>query len=173
MRYLFEECLERGKIITIPVDPALIKKELHEAAADLAAAERSLADHNEKWAIILAFIPSSIHSYQRYWGKDTVRKATVASSMQSKPCWSMREYWIQKFLSIFLLPWIFVKVPITGVFIRWIQLESRLRLREKYLKQSRSEIIVSGHASDFPLPLERITPPCNPLSGPDLSSYTK
>jgi len=61
MRYRFEECLERGKIITIPVDPALIEKELHEAAADLAAAERSLADHNEKWAIIQAYY-SQFHS---------------------------------------------------------------------------------------------------------------
>ena len=39
----------------IPVDPALIEKELREAAADLVAAERSLADHNEKWAIIQAY----------------------------------------------------------------------------------------------------------------------
>ncbi len=54
MRYRFEECLERGKIVAIRVDPELIQKELHEAAADLAAAERSLADHNEKWAIIQA-----------------------------------------------------------------------------------------------------------------------
>lgn len=61
MRYRFEECLERGKIITIPVDPALVEKELHEAAADLAAAERSLADHNEKWAIIQAYY-SQFHS---------------------------------------------------------------------------------------------------------------
>ena len=61
MRYRFEECLERGKIVTIPVDPALVEKELHEAAADLAAAERSLADHNEKWAIIQAYY-SQFHS---------------------------------------------------------------------------------------------------------------
>jgi uncharacterized protein (UPF0332 family) len=61
VRYRFEECLERGKIITIPVDPALVEKELHEAAADLAAAERSLADHNEKWAIIQAYY-SQFHS---------------------------------------------------------------------------------------------------------------
>jgi uncharacterized protein (UPF0332 family) len=61
VRYRFEECLERGKIITIPVDPALIEKELHEAAADLAAAERSLADHNAKWAIIQAYY-SQFHS---------------------------------------------------------------------------------------------------------------
>ena len=45
----------------IPVDPALVEKELHEAAADLAAAERSLADHNEKWAIIQAYY-SQFHS---------------------------------------------------------------------------------------------------------------
>lgn len=61
MRYRFEECLERGKIVMIPVDPALVEKELHEAAADLAAAERSLADHNEKWAIIQAYY-SQFHS---------------------------------------------------------------------------------------------------------------
>ena len=61
MRYRFEECLERGKIVMIPVDPALVEKELHEAAADLIAAERSLADHNEKWAIIQAYY-SQFHS---------------------------------------------------------------------------------------------------------------
>jgi len=61
VRYRFEECLERGKIVTIRVDPDLIQKELHEAAADLAAAERSLADHNEKWAIIQAYY-SQFHS---------------------------------------------------------------------------------------------------------------
>ena len=48
MRYRFDECLERGKIVRIPVDPALVAKELHEAEADLAAAEHSLADHQEK-----------------------------------------------------------------------------------------------------------------------------
>jgi uncharacterized protein (UPF0332 family) len=61
VRYRFEECLERGKIIMIPVDPALVEKELHEAASDLAAAERSLAEHNEKWAIIQAYY-SQFHS---------------------------------------------------------------------------------------------------------------
>jgi uncharacterized protein (UPF0332 family) len=61
VRYRFEECLERGKIIIIQVDPALVKKELREAAADLAAAERSLAEHNEKWAIIQAYY-SQFHS---------------------------------------------------------------------------------------------------------------
>lgn len=55
MRYRFDECLERGKIVRIPVDPELVAKELNEAEADLAAAEHSLADHQEKWAIIQGY----------------------------------------------------------------------------------------------------------------------
>jgi uncharacterized protein (UPF0332 family) len=55
VRYRFDECLERGKIVRIPVDPALVAKELREAKADLAAAEHSLADHQEKWAIIQGY----------------------------------------------------------------------------------------------------------------------
>jgi len=61
MRYHFEECLERGKIVTIPIDQGLVAKELHEAEADLAAAERSLLDHQEKWAIIQGYY-SLFHS---------------------------------------------------------------------------------------------------------------
>lgn len=55
MRYRFDECLERGKIVRIPVDPALAAKELREAEADLAAAERSIEEHREKWAIIQGY----------------------------------------------------------------------------------------------------------------------
>lgn len=55
MKYKFLECLERGKIVPIPVDPALVAKELREAEADLAAAERSLKEHQEKWAIIQGY----------------------------------------------------------------------------------------------------------------------
>ena len=44
MRYRFDECLDPGKIVKIPIDPALVSKELREAEADLAAAERSLLD---------------------------------------------------------------------------------------------------------------------------------
>ena len=55
MRYRFDECLERGKIVPIPVDPALSEKELREAEADLAAAEQSLAGHRTKWAIIQGY----------------------------------------------------------------------------------------------------------------------
>jgi len=61
MKYRFEECLERGKIVKIPIDPALVEKELREAESDLAAAEQSLHDHNEKWAIIQGYY-SLFHS---------------------------------------------------------------------------------------------------------------
>jgi len=61
MRYRFDECLERGKIVKIPVDPALVEKELREAEADLAAAEQSLLDLQEKWAIIQGYY-SLFHS---------------------------------------------------------------------------------------------------------------
>lgn len=61
MRYRFDECRERGKIVQIPFDPALVEKELREAESDLVAAEQSLADHNEKWAIIQAYY-SQFHS---------------------------------------------------------------------------------------------------------------
>ena len=55
MRYQFEECIERGKIVRITPDPDLVRKELREASADLRAAERSLAEHLEKWAIIQGY----------------------------------------------------------------------------------------------------------------------
>lgn len=61
MRYRFDECLERGKIVKIPIDQGLVAKELREAEADLAAAERSLQDHQEKWAIIQGYY-SLFHS---------------------------------------------------------------------------------------------------------------
>ena len=63
MRFRFDECLERGKIVKIPVDPALVAKELREAEADLAAAERSLLDLQEKWAIIQGYY-SLFHSLE-------------------------------------------------------------------------------------------------------------
>jgi uncharacterized protein (UPF0332 family) len=55
MRYQFEECIRRGKIVTIPPDPALVEKELREAAADLVSAERSLAQEDGKWATVQAY----------------------------------------------------------------------------------------------------------------------
>jgi len=61
VRFRFDECLERGKIVKIPVDPALVAKELREAEADLIAAGRSLLEHQEKWAIIQGYF-SLFHS---------------------------------------------------------------------------------------------------------------
>lgn len=61
MRYRFDECLERGKIVRISPDSALVEKELREAESDLIASEHSLADHNEKWAIIPGYY-SMFHS---------------------------------------------------------------------------------------------------------------
>ncbi|MDO8871747.1 MAG: HEPN domain-containing protein [Methanoregula sp.] len=61
MRYRFDECLERGKIVKIPIDQDLVEKELKEAEADLVAAERSLLNHQEKWAIIQGYY-SLFHS---------------------------------------------------------------------------------------------------------------
>jgi hypothetical protein len=63
VRYRFDECLERGKIVKIPIDPALVEKELREAEADLAAAEQSLLDLQEKWAIIQGYY-SIFHSLE-------------------------------------------------------------------------------------------------------------
>lgn len=43
------------------MDPSLVTKEFREAEADLFAAERSLAEHQEKWAIIQGYY-SLFHS---------------------------------------------------------------------------------------------------------------
>ena len=82
MRYRFDECLEWGKIVKIHIDPTLVEKELREAEADLAAAERSLLDLQEKWAIIQGYY-SIFHSLIYHWClvKVTVRRATAARSM--------------------------------------------------------------------------------------------
>ena len=55
MRYKFEECLDRGRIVAIAPDPALLEKELREAAADLVSAERSLDNGDDKWATVQAY----------------------------------------------------------------------------------------------------------------------
>ena len=55
MRYRFEECLARGEIVAIAPDPALVEKEVREAAADLVSAERSLENGDDKWATVQAY----------------------------------------------------------------------------------------------------------------------
>ena len=61
MRYQFEQCLEKGKIIKIEIAPDLISKEMDEAKNDLASCERSIKENNFKWAIIQAYY-SMFHS---------------------------------------------------------------------------------------------------------------
>lgn len=55
MKHRFEQCLERGKIVRIPVDRELVVKEIREAEQDLTAAGHSLAERNAKWAIIQGY----------------------------------------------------------------------------------------------------------------------
>ncbi|MBA7482805.1 hypothetical protein ES707_18304 [subsurface metagenome] len=55
MKYRFEQCLQRGKIVRIPIDRELVAKELREAGEDLTVAERSLTEGNVKWAIIQGY----------------------------------------------------------------------------------------------------------------------
>ena len=80
MRYRFEECLERGKIVEIPVDQALVDKELREAESDLSSAERSLADCNEKWAIIQGYF-SIFHS---------LRSLVLGKGYREKSQWCLK-----------------------------------------------------------------------------------
>jgi uncharacterized protein (UPF0332 family) len=63
MRYQFEQCLEKGKIIKIKIATDLISKEMDEAKNDLASCEISLQENNFKWAIIQAYY-SMFHSFR-------------------------------------------------------------------------------------------------------------
>jgi uncharacterized protein (UPF0332 family) len=55
VKYRFEQCLQRGKTVRIPVDREQVVKELREAEQDLAAAEHSFTEGNIKWAIIQGY----------------------------------------------------------------------------------------------------------------------
>lgn len=63
MRYQFEQCISKGKIVKINIDPDLISKEMREAENDLNSCEKSLKDGNFKWAIIQAYY-SMFHSFR-------------------------------------------------------------------------------------------------------------
>ena len=63
MRYQFEQCLERGKIVEIEIAPDIISKEMDEARNDLDSCERSMQENNFKWAIIQAYY-SMFHSFR-------------------------------------------------------------------------------------------------------------
>lgn len=63
MRYQFEQCLEKGKIVEIERDPELIAKELGEAQHDLETSARSLEESDYKWAIVQGYY-SMFHSFR-------------------------------------------------------------------------------------------------------------
>lgn len=63
MRYQFEQCISKGKIVKINIDPDLISKEMREARNDLDTCEKSLKESNSKWAIIQAYY-SMFHSFR-------------------------------------------------------------------------------------------------------------
>ena len=63
MRYQFEQCLEKGKIVKIEIAPDIISKEINEAKNDLDSCERSIQERNFKWAIIQAYY-SMFHSFR-------------------------------------------------------------------------------------------------------------
>ena len=63
MRYQFEKCIDKGKIVKIEIAPDLISKEMDEARNDLDSCERSMQENNFKWAIIQAYY-SMFHSFR-------------------------------------------------------------------------------------------------------------
>ena len=63
MRYQFEQCIDKGKIVKIEIAPDLISKEIDEAKNDLNSCERSIQESNFKWAIIQAYY-SMFHSFR-------------------------------------------------------------------------------------------------------------
>jgi len=48
MKYQFEKCKRKGKIIQIGIDTELVEKELEEARYDLESAEKSMGEENYK-----------------------------------------------------------------------------------------------------------------------------
>ena len=78
MRYRFDECLARGKIVKIPVDPALVEKELREAESDLAAAENPSPTITKNGRSSRDIIHSSTLFDRSYWEGVTGRRATGA-----------------------------------------------------------------------------------------------
>jgi uncharacterized protein (UPF0332 family) len=55
MKYQFEKCLDKGKIIRIEIDPELFEKELTESRNDIKSARISIEQGNFKWAIIQTY----------------------------------------------------------------------------------------------------------------------
>lgn len=55
MRFRFERCMEKGKIIKIWDNSDFADKELKEARDDLKSAEKSINGDNPKWAIVQSY----------------------------------------------------------------------------------------------------------------------
>lgn len=63
MKYQFEKCKKRGKIVQIGIDADLVEKELKEAHYDLKSAEKSLDEKNHKWTIVQSYY-SMFHAFR-------------------------------------------------------------------------------------------------------------
>jgi hypothetical protein len=103
MKYRFEDCLRRGKIVRIPIDHELVMKEGREAEQDLAAAEHSLAEGNAKWAIratMHSFMPSGPWCSP----KDTAKRAIPAFGMPSRLSMSMKAFSLPRYSRISISP---------------------------------------------------------------------
>lgn len=118
MKYRFELCLQRGKIVRIPVDRELIVKEMREAEQDLAAAERSFADGNTKWSIIRATMHSFMPFVPWYSPGDTARRAIPAFDMPLRLSMSMKAFFRHRYSKISISRCARVKVRITDVCTR-------------------------------------------------------
>lgn len=55
MKYQFERCKDRGKIVKIDIDSELVKKELNESRYDLNSAQKSLSKEDYKWTIVQCY----------------------------------------------------------------------------------------------------------------------
>jgi uncharacterized protein (UPF0332 family) len=55
MRFRFERCKEKGKIIKIEDNSDFADRELKEARDDLKSAENSINENNPKWAIVQSY----------------------------------------------------------------------------------------------------------------------
>ncbi len=51
----FQRCVQEGKLVKGEIELDLVKKELDAAQSDLKIAEKSLSEHNFKWATIQAY----------------------------------------------------------------------------------------------------------------------
>lgn len=63
MKYQFERCKDRGKLIEIDKDLELIEKELNESRYDLNSAQRSSSREDYKWTIVQCYY-SMFHAFR-------------------------------------------------------------------------------------------------------------